>query len=227
MALQNGGFSRRIYEDSDADLQLQGFFNEIASPIMSQVDITYLGGVVDETSLTTAERRTFFEGTELIVAGKLTDDMLTRLDTQIFCNTVDGPVDYMKQSDEPTDEIELPSGATQRGYFERLWAYLTIKEILARKDKSSNGTEKAELKQQALDMSLKVGVFHWKLGVIMVPTLSSLAAPQVVVTRTCGGASDGKVGIMATVGSECLVTQLALKINDRFSEVTLVWSMAI
>ena len=37
---------------------------------------------------------------------------------------------------------------------------------------------------------------YWKLRVVMMPTLLSLAAPQVVVTTTWAAASDGKFGIM-------------------------------
>ena len=37
----------------------------------------------------------------------------------------------------------------------------------------------------------------------MMPTLSSLAAPEVVVTTTSGAASDDKVGIMTT--HSCLI----------------------
>ena len=35
-------------------------------------------------------------------------------------------------------------------------------------------------------------------GIVMMPTLSSLATPQVVFMTTCGAASDEKVGIMTT-----------------------------
>ena len=45
------------------------------------------------------------------------------------------------------------------------------------------------------------GHSHWIPRVIMMPTLSSMATLQVVVTTTCSGASDDKVGIMETLGS--------------------------
>ena len=40
---------------------------------------------------------------------------------------------------------------------------------------------------------------HWNLSVIMMPTLSSLVAPEVVITTTSGATSDDKVGIMTTL----------------------------
>ena len=42
---------------------------------------------------------------------------------------------------------------------------------------------------------------HWKPRVVMMPTLSSLAAPQVVFTTTCGATNDDKVDIMKTLFS--------------------------
>ena len=41
---------------------------------------------------------------------------------------------------------------------ERMWAYLTIKEILERRLESDDKDEKNRLKQQALDLSLRVSV---------------------------------------------------------------------
>ena len=43
----------------------------------------------------------------------------------------------------------------------------------------------------------------WKPIVIMMPTLLSLLAPQVVITTTCGVASDEKVVIVTNRGSPC------------------------
>ena len=45
-------------------------------------------------------------------------------------------------------------------------------------------------------MNDMIKYIHLKSWVIMMPTLSSLAIPQVVIMTTCGVASDGKVGIM-------------------------------
>ena len=39
---------------------------------------------------------------------------------------------------------------------------------------------------------------HWKVRVIMMPTLSSLAALQAVIATTCSAASDNKVAVKTT-----------------------------
>lgn len=42
LSLQNNGFARKIYEASDASIQLQSFYEEIGSPLLSNVTFTYI-----------------------------------------------------------------------------------------------------------------------------------------------------------------------------------------
>jgi hypothetical protein len=41
--------ARRIYEDADATQQLTGFFDEIASPLLSNVEVSYESNAVVES----------------------------------------------------------------------------------------------------------------------------------------------------------------------------------
>ncbi|NXS76381.1 ITIH3 inhibitor, partial [Pandion haliaetus] len=41
MALENKGLARRIYPDSDAALQLQGFYDEVSNPMLTDVELNY------------------------------------------------------------------------------------------------------------------------------------------------------------------------------------------
>ena len=45
---------------------------------------------------------------------------------------------------------------------------------------------------------------NWKPSVVIMPTLSSLMGPEVVVTTTCDAIRDDKIGILRTLCSECL-----------------------
>lgn len=71
LSLQNYGFGRKIYEASDAALQLKGFYNEIASPLLSNVTFNYTSENYDITDVTVTRFPTVFGGTEIAVAGKL------------------------------------------------------------------------------------------------------------------------------------------------------------
>merc|ERR1719367_1300096 len=69
---ESGAFSRRIYEASDAAIQLEDFYSEISSPLLNNVTFDYVGEAFKNKSST--RMKTFFKGGEYIVAGKLDID---------------------------------------------------------------------------------------------------------------------------------------------------------
>merc|ERR1719336_1774184 len=80
IAAENEGAAKRIYEGSDAALQLENFYTEISSPLLSNLRLQYVGGLVDTTSLSETEAKTLFRGREVIVAGKLSNEANTGAD---------------------------------------------------------------------------------------------------------------------------------------------------
>uniref|UniRef100_A0A673JQI3 Inter-alpha-trypsin inhibitor heavy chain H3 n=1 Tax=Sinocyclocheilus rhinocerous TaxID=307959 RepID=A0A673JQI3_9TELE len=71
LSKQNNGLVRRIYEDSDAPLQLKGFYEEVSSPLLSDVQFHYPDNTVN--SLTRSHFKQLFNGSEIMVAGRLND----------------------------------------------------------------------------------------------------------------------------------------------------------
>ena len=59
---ENDGFARKIYEDSDASLQIAGFYDELAVTLLKDVEIKYLDDSVDEQSLTRSDYRNYYQG---------------------------------------------------------------------------------------------------------------------------------------------------------------------
>uniref|UniRef100_A0A667YUI4 Inter-alpha-trypsin inhibitor heavy chain H3 n=1 Tax=Myripristis murdjan TaxID=586833 RepID=A0A667YUI4_9TELE len=84
MAKQNKGVARRIYEASDATLQLQGFYEEVASPLLSEVDLRYPDNTVEFVS--TNHFRQLFNGSEIVVAGRLSDNDIDNFLVEVFAN---------------------------------------------------------------------------------------------------------------------------------------------
>ena len=60
---------RKIYSDSDADLQLEGFFREVATPLLLNIKIRYSGMNVEKVSKTNVDK--YFGGSEVIVVGTM------------------------------------------------------------------------------------------------------------------------------------------------------------
>uniref|UniRef100_A0A668RP57 Inter-alpha-trypsin inhibitor heavy chain H3-like n=1 Tax=Oreochromis aureus TaxID=47969 RepID=A0A668RP57_OREAU len=128
MSLQNNGVARRIYEDSDADLQLKGFYEEVATPLLTDVTMIYVGG----TNLTQTNFSHYYNGSEIVVAGEITDNNIETFTPQVVAISV---------RINPQD-------------LSRVWAYLTVKQLLD-KELQLSGPEKEKVKKEAMALSLK------------------------------------------------------------------------
>ncbi|XP_078270179.1 inter-alpha-trypsin inhibitor heavy chain H3-like isoform X4 [Rhinoraja longicauda] len=127
MALENNGLARRIYEDSDASLQLQGFYDEVANPLLLDIELLYPENAISE--LTQARFRQYYDGSEIVVAGRIMDNTLESLATEVVAQTANEKLTL--KVDVNIAEVE---NITQQYIFgdftERLWAYLTIQQLL-------------------------------------------------------------------------------------------------
>ncbi|KAL0978033.1 hypothetical protein UPYG_G00165070 [Umbra pygmaea] len=147
MALENNGVGRRIYEDSDAALQLQGFYEEVATPLLTDVQMVYLGGA----NLTQTHFSQYYNGSEIVVAGQITDNNIAEFTAEVIAISKSNKVKYSKAT--PSED---PIKASSDSNIQRLWAYLTVKQLLDKEVKSS-GDEKEKVKKEALDLCLKYG----------------------------------------------------------------------
>ena len=73
LAGQNQGSYRKIFVDSDSSLQLTGFFDDIASPLLINIQFEYTPNVVITNTVTETVFPSYFEGSELVVAGQLSE----------------------------------------------------------------------------------------------------------------------------------------------------------
>uniref|UniRef100_A0A3Q4GIU7 Inter-alpha-trypsin inhibitor heavy chain 3 n=1 Tax=Neolamprologus brichardi TaxID=32507 RepID=A0A3Q4GIU7_NEOBR len=138
MSLQNNGVARRIYEDSDADLQLKGFYEEVATPLLTDVTMIYVGG----TNLTQTNFSQYYNGSEIVVAGEITDNNIETFTPQVVAISSNRRIIFSK----PNETMES-TGTVSDDRIQRVWAYLTVKQLL---DK-----DKAEMKKEALELSLR------------------------------------------------------------------------
>ncbi|CAN8185973.1 unnamed protein product [Coccothraustes coccothraustes] len=152
MALSNGGIARRIYENADAALQLQGFYQEVATPILMQIEMQYPQNSIE--GLTTNNFKLFFEGSEIIVSGKISND-LDLLPVEIKAQSHTSNLTLKEEANVKEKEQVFQNQRYIFGNFiERLWAYLTIQQLLEKTISAQEEDEKA-LEAQALDLSLQ------------------------------------------------------------------------
>uniref|UniRef100_A0AAQ6AMS2 Inter-alpha-trypsin inhibitor heavy chain H3-like n=1 Tax=Amphiprion ocellaris TaxID=80972 RepID=A0AAQ6AMS2_AMPOC len=145
MSLQNNGVARRIYEDSDADLQLKGFYEEVATPLLTDLTLLYTGG----TNLTQTNFSMYYNGSEIVVAGQITDN-----DVETFAPQVVAISGRRKVTFSGTNTSVESTGTESGGHIQRVWAYLTVKQLLE-KELQLSGPEKEKVKKDALELSLK------------------------------------------------------------------------
>ncbi|KFO82366.1 Inter-alpha-trypsin inhibitor heavy chain H4, partial [Cuculus canorus] len=152
MALSNGGIARRIYETADAALQLQGFYEEVATPILMQIEMQYPENAVE--GLTKNNFKLFFEGSEIIVSGKIKND-LDVLPVEIKAQSHASDLTLKEEAYVKEKEQVFKNQSYIFGNFiERLWAYLTIQQLLEKSISAQEEDQKA-LEAQALELSLQ------------------------------------------------------------------------
>ncbi|XP_049718033.1 inter-alpha-trypsin inhibitor heavy chain H4 [Elephas maximus indicus] len=152
MALDNGGLARRIYEDSDSALQLQDFYQEVANPLLTGVAFEYPSNAVEK--VTQENFRLFFKGSEMVVAGKLRDQSSDVLSAKVSGRVHKQNFTFQTESNVAEQEEEFRSPKyIFHNFMERLWAYLTIQQLLEQIISASDA-ERPALENQALSLSL-------------------------------------------------------------------------
>lgn len=121
-----------------------------------RVRFEYPQDVVDITQVTATEFSQYNNGSELVVSGKLKEGLS---DSRLMPVNVRGissikPVSYslthtLQNLTVSSDEVLVEN------FPERLWAYMKIKELLLNLLVTENLEEKARLKSEALNISLK------------------------------------------------------------------------
>ena len=142
LALNNNGIVRRIYTGTDAAEQLEGFYNQITSPILSDLVFDYSNGVEFSSQLSFPF---LFAGGEIVVVGKFREDLSDVL--------VPVSITAHGTSSQVTFRGTVDTTATREFPVERLVAYQRILELLD--SRYLEGTNKTVVEQEALELSLR------------------------------------------------------------------------
>uniref|UniRef100_Q86UX2-3 Isoform 3 of Inter-alpha-trypsin inhibitor heavy chain H5 n=1 Tax=Homo sapiens TaxID=9606 RepID=Q86UX2-3 len=156
LSLENCGLTRRVHEEEDAGSQLIGFYDEIRTPLLSDIRIDYPPSSVVQATKTLFPN--YFNGSEIIIAGKLVDRKLDHLHVEVTASNskkfiilkTDVPVRPQKAGKDVTGSPRPGGdGEGDTNHIERLWSYLTTKELLSSWLQSDDEPEKERLRQRA------------------------------------------------------------------------------
>uniref|UniRef100_A0A3P9BXZ2 Inter-alpha-trypsin inhibitor heavy chain H3 n=1 Tax=Maylandia zebra TaxID=106582 RepID=A0A3P9BXZ2_9CICH len=118
MCRQNKGVARRIFEGSDAAIQLKGFYEEVSSPLLLEVDLRYSENT---DFLTKTHYSQLFNGSEIVVAGQLKENDVENFSVEVFAHGA---------SVADWQTVYPEKGYIFGDFIERMWAYLTIQQQL-------------------------------------------------------------------------------------------------
>ncbi|KAM4569289.1 inter-alpha-trypsin inhibitor heavy chain H5 [Odontesthes bonariensis] len=175
MALDNCGMMRRIREDADASAMLKGFYDEIGTPLLSDIRVNY---TEDSVSYVTQNLfSNYFNGSEIIIAGKLTNQSTESLRVQVTASNNDRSI--ILESDVPLRHRQIETekhvkaataamaagaktpqglgialGSIAEDFVERVWGFLSVKEELRSRLRSQTSKERDDHTQQATNLSL-------------------------------------------------------------------------
>ena len=152
LSLANNGIVRRIYEGFDAASQLEGFFEEISQPILRNIMIGYPPNSYESISQTTFPL--LFNGSELVVAGKFSDNLCSNSQTVSVSVTGTGASNQLVFVSQVQTNSETQV-VGRKPSTERLAAYLSIKQLIDQITITTNENESAAIKQKATEQALR------------------------------------------------------------------------
>lgn len=202
LALNNRGVARMVYEDADAALQLKGFYDEVASPLLSDIQLTYLDDQAFD--VTRSLFPNYFQGSELVVAGRVKPGIrnfkvsLSAVDSKQHIKLENGVPITLSIENQSASSLDCLEGLEGMSTFvRRLWAYFTIKELLLAK---LNETDPATLKlltDKATNLSLKYNFVTPVTSLIVVkPGADEAAHTPTTAKPTTSGTSPTAAATM-------------------------------
>lgn len=150
LALSNKGTARRIYEGNDAASQLEGFFEEISCPLLSEIEVIYQDSAIEMVSET--QFPLLFCGSEIVVAGKFNCELN---DSDSMLVTVIGKGGSKKvELQSQVNSRTTTAIAGREPSTERLMAYLVIRQLMD-KLKITSSERESQIKNEITELALK------------------------------------------------------------------------
>ncbi|XP_016516606.1 inter-alpha-trypsin inhibitor heavy chain H6 isoform X2 [Poecilia formosa] len=228
LALENRGVARMVYEEADAALQLKGFYDEVANPLLSDVQLSYMDDQAFDITHTLFPN--YFQGSELVVAGRVKPGVK---DLKVSVSATDS-----KHNISLEDNV-LISSAKENGsrgflncsgelegvsnFVRRLWAYFTIKELLLGKLNATDPATQRLLADKATNLSLKYNFVTPVTSLVVVkPDADEAAQALTTVKPTTTGTTTTTTAITTTATTarpiEMLTTRVPRKPSLRLAK---------
>ncbi|NP_001268591.1 inter-alpha-trypsin inhibitor heavy chain H2 precursor [Mesocricetus auratus] len=150
---ENRGIAQRIYGNRDTSSQLKKFYNQVSTPLLRNVQFNYPQASV--TDVTQNSFHNYFGGSEIVVAGKYDPSKLAEVQSIITATSTNTELvlETLSQMDDLEDFLSKDKHADPN-FTKKLWAYLTINQLLAERSLAPTAAIKRKITKTILQMSL-------------------------------------------------------------------------
>ncbi|XP_050436758.1 inter-alpha-trypsin inhibitor heavy chain H5-like [Adelges cooleyi] len=150
ISFRSNGFTKIIYHKSDAAVRIKNLYKEISTPLLSDISITYDNS--QPKFVTTTSFKYFFNGSELMVAGKLknpNNKINCSITAQAFQRKCFGPC-Y-------TELCRGPEKKEQRDVIKRFFACMQLKHLIDQFESTEKTEKKKEIRNAFLNHTREFG----------------------------------------------------------------------
>lgn len=150
---ENRGIAQRIYGNQETASQLKKFYNQVSTPLLRNVQFNYPQKAV--TGVTQNSFPNYFSGSEILVAGKFDPNKLEQI--RSFITATSANTDLVLETLGQMEDLEAfltKDKHADPDFTKKLWAYLTINQLLAERSLAPTAAAKRSITRQALQMSL-------------------------------------------------------------------------
>uniref|UniRef100_A0A7M4DY99 Inter-alpha-trypsin inhibitor heavy chain 2 n=1 Tax=Crocodylus porosus TaxID=8502 RepID=A0A7M4DY99_CROPO len=141
LAQENRGTAQRIFGNQETSSQMQQFYSQVSTPLLRNIEFNYPQESVSD--ITQNSFHNYFGGSEIVVSGKVDTQNLQHLEIMETLADVEELDDFMTK-----DKYADPK------FTEKLWAYLTVNQLLAERNLAPTAALKRNITKSILQMSL-------------------------------------------------------------------------
>ncbi|XP_061494282.1 inter-alpha-trypsin inhibitor heavy chain H2 isoform X2 [Rhineura floridana] len=153
LAHENHGAAQRIFGNQETSSQMKKFYNQVSTPLLKNLEFNYPQGLVSDITHNTFHN--YFGGSEIVVAGKVDTENVQHLQSVITATASNAQLVLETLADvEGLDEFLSQDVHADPKFTERLWAYITINQLMAERNQAPTAALKRNITKRILQMSL-------------------------------------------------------------------------